>query len=104
MPVAERMRELGFEVTKDRNGSVIGMIGPEEADVALLFDRHLDVPVTGEWRFDPCGGEIHDGRLYGRGSPDMKGGIAAAVCGVAAAACEGRLNRRVAFRRACWRR
>jgi len=95
--VTERMRELGFKVTTDRNGSVIGMVGPEDADVALLFDGHLDVvPVMGEWRFDPFGAEIYDGRLYGRGSTDMKGGIAAAICGVAAAACEGKLKRRVA--------
>jgi putative selenium metabolism hydrolase len=95
--VAKRMRELGFQVTVDCNGSVLGVIGPENTDIALLFDGHLDVvPVTGEWRFDPFGGEIHDGRLYGRGSTDMKGGIAAAICGVAAAAREGEFKRRVA--------
>ena len=78
----------GFDpVTIDRNGSVLGLIGPRDAEVALLFDGHMDVvPVTGSWRSDPFGGEIRDGRLHGRGSTDMKGGIAAAICGVAAAA------------------
>ena len=52
------------------------------------------VPVTGSWRSDPFGGEIRDGRLHGRGSTDMKGGIAAAICGVAAA--RSGLKRRVA--------
>ncbi|MDR3099247.1 MAG: YgeY family selenium metabolism-linked hydrolase [Paraburkholderia sp.] len=95
--VAGRMRALGFtDVRTDRNGSVLGLAGPEDAEVALLFDGHLDVvPVVGEWRFDPFGATIHEGRLYGRGSTDMKGGVAAAICGVAAAAREGKLVRRV---------
>ena len=75
---------------------MLGLIGPRDAEVALLFDGHMDVvPVTGSWRSDPFGGEIRDGRLHGRGSTDMKGGIAAAICGVAAAARSG-LKRRVA--------
>lgn len=95
--MAATMREAGFSsVTTDGNGSVLGLIGPAEADVALLFDGHMDVvPVAGDWRFDPFGAEIRDGRLYGRGSTDMKGGIAAAICGVAEAARDG-LKRRVA--------
>ncbi|WP_454739180.1 YgeY family selenium metabolism-linked hydrolase [Cupriavidus necator] len=93
-----RMSEAGFtSVTMDGNGSVLGLIGPEDADVALLFDGHMDVvPVTGQWRFDPFGGTIHDGRLHGRGSTDMKGGIAAAICGVAAAARTRPLRKRIA--------
>ncbi|WP_427309032.1 YgeY family selenium metabolism-linked hydrolase [Cupriavidus sp. H39] len=96
--LSRRMAEAGFtSVTTDRNGSVLGLIGPEDADVALLFDGHMDVvPVTGTWRFEPFGGTIHDGRLYGRGSTDMKGGIAAAICGVAAAARERPLRKRIA--------
>lgn len=95
--VADRMRAFGFtDVRTDRNGSVLGLTGPADADLALLFDGHLDVvPVVGEWRFDPFGATIHEGRLYGRGSTDMKGGVAAAICGVAAAAREGKLVRRV---------
>lgn len=47
----------------------------------LLVNGHLDtVPVRPEaWRHDPFGGSVHHGRLYGRGSADMKGGVAAAV-------------------------
>lgn len=47
----------------------------------LLVNGHLDtVPVRPDaWRHDPFGGEVHDGRLYGRGSADMKGGVAAAI-------------------------
>lgn len=96
--VETRMRELGFtDVRRDRNGSVLGFVGPVNAELALLFDGHMDVvPVVGDWSVDPFGGEIREGRLYGRGSTDMKGGIAAAMCAVAEAAGTGRLAHRVA--------
>jgi acetylornithine deacetylase/succinyl-diaminopimelate desuccinylase family protein len=35
------------------------------------------MPLSGEWSHDPHGGVIRDGRLYGRGAADMKGGLAA---------------------------
>lgn len=59
---------------------------------ALCFAGHIDtVPLTGtKWQFDPFGGEIHQGRVYGRGAADMKSGVAAFVT----AAC--RLSRRLA--------
>jgi acetylornithine deacetylase len=48
---------------------------------SLGFSGHVDVvPVDAEeWTYDPWGGMVEDGRLYGRGSADMKGGIAAFV-------------------------
>lgn len=92
------MQALGFrEVIRDDLGSIIGLIGPEDAELALLFDGHTDVvPVTGDWTVDPFGGELRDGRMYGRGSTDMKGAVAAAICGVAAAAQEQSLTKQVA--------
>lgn len=49
------------------------------------FNGHIDVVPVGEgWTVDPFGGEVRDGRVYGRGSCDMKGGIAAAVVAVEA--------------------
>ena len=48
-----------------------------EAGPALLLTGHSDtVPVGEGWNRDPFGGEIADGRLYGRGSCDMKAGLA----------------------------
>lgn len=46
---------------------------------ALVLTGHLDVVPPGEqaWEHDPFGAEIVDGRIYGRGSTDMKGGVAA---------------------------
>src|SRR5579863_7194921 len=49
---------------------------------SLVFNGHIDV-VSGEpfdqWTSDPFSPEVRDGRLYGRGACDMKGGIAAMV-------------------------
>ena len=43
-----------------------------------MFEGHTDVVTEGEgWTVDPFGGDIVDGRLYGRGAADMKGGLAA---------------------------
>jgi len=44
----------------------------------VLLIGHLDtVPVGDGWTRDPFGAEVSDGRLYGRGACDMKGGLAA---------------------------
>jgi succinyl-diaminopimelate desuccinylase len=47
---------------------------------AVHLNGHFDVvPVGLGWTRDPFGGDVIDGKLYGRGSCDMKAGIAAAV-------------------------
>lgn len=44
------------------------------------FNSHYDVVPPGErWSRDPYGGEIEGGRIYGRGTCDMKGGLAASM-------------------------
>jgi acetylornithine deacetylase/succinyl-diaminopimelate desuccinylase family protein len=55
--------------------------GAASGKPVLLINGHLDTVAvrTEGWRYDPLGGEVHDGRLYGRGAADMKGGIAAAI-------------------------
>ncbi|HVX81670.1 MAG TPA: acetylornithine deacetylase/succinyl-diaminopimelate desuccinylase family protein [Devosiaceae bacterium] len=46
----------------------------------LHFNSHTDVVTVGEgWTTDPFGGELRDGRVYGRGACDMKGGLAASI-------------------------
>jgi putative selenium metabolism hydrolase len=96
--VERTMRSAGFrDVLRDSLGSVIGIAGPEGDVPALLLDGHMDVvPAVGEWSVDPFRPVLRDGRLYGRGSTDMKGGLAAAIAGVAAAAASGRLQRPIA--------
>jgi succinyl-diaminopimelate desuccinylase len=49
------------------------------------LNGHFDVVPAGEgWTLDPFGGVVRDGKIYGRGSCDMKAGIAAAVFAVEA--------------------
>jgi putative selenium metabolism hydrolase len=85
--VAWWMGELGYrDIRRDVLGSVVGIVGPAGDAVPLLFDGHMDVvPPVGEWTVDPFDPVVRDGRLYGRGATDMKGGLAAALVGVAAA-------------------
>ena len=48
----------------------------------VVFNGHMDTFPVGDrarWSYDPFGGELADGRLYGRGSADMKGGLAACI-------------------------
>ncbi len=60
--------------------NVIGRHEGTSAAPAVHLNGHFDVvPVGLGWTRDPFGGEVIDGRLYGRGSCDMKAGLAAAV-------------------------
>lgn len=55
----------------------------------LVLSGHLDTYPLGDataWTVDPFAGEVRDGRLYGRGAADMKGGIAASIVALAALA------------------
>jgi putative selenium metabolism hydrolase len=79
--LADKMRRVGFEVTVDEMGNVIGRLGGDGGKT-LLYDGHMDtvdVGDSGAWRRDPFGGEIEAGVLYGRGAADMKGALAAMV-------------------------
>jgi succinyl-diaminopimelate desuccinylase len=51
----------------------------------LIINGHLDVVPVEEsaWSHDPFDPQVVDGKLYGRGTADMKGGIAAAICALA---------------------
>jgi succinyl-diaminopimelate desuccinylase len=49
------------------------------------FNGHIDVVEAGRgWSVEPFGGLVRDGRVYGRGACDMKGGLAAAIVAVEA--------------------
>ncbi|MDF3415141.1 acetylornithine deacetylase/succinyl-diaminopimelate desuccinylase family protein [Sulfitobacter sp. M57] len=50
------------------------------AGECVHFNSHTDVVEVGAgWTFDPFGAEISDGKIYGRGTCDMKGGLAASI-------------------------
>ena len=83
----EAFERLGFDgCTVDKYGNVIGEIRGKRPGRRVLLDGHIDtVPVgePGRWQHDPFGGELADGRIYGRGASDMKGAVAA-MAGAAA--------------------
>ena len=61
----------------------------------LILSGHLDVVPPGDpatWASDPWGGEIRDGRMFGRGACDMKGGVAAILAAVRALGADGSLD------------
>jgi putative selenium metabolism hydrolase len=86
--VAAEMTALGFDqVIEDQNGSVIGVVEGAQPGPTLLFDAHTDtvgVSPGVPWNHEPYGGEIDGGAIYGRGSADMKGALAAMIHAVAA--------------------
>lgn len=85
---AAEMHLLGYdEVSIDANGSLIGVIHGAQPGPTLLLDAHCDtvgVAPGAPWRRQPYGGEIVGERMYGRGTSDMKGALAAMIHAAAA--------------------
>jgi len=77
------LSDAGFECTRvDRNGTsnLFARCGRKGANRSFGFNGHTDVVPLGDenaWTVDPFGAEIKDGFLWGRGSTDMKSGVAA---------------------------
>jgi len=78
------MKGLGLDVSYFEflpgRPSVMGVIKGLKRKPVLMFNGHLDVVPAGNidlWKYDPFGGELIDGKIYGRGASDMKGGLAA---------------------------
>lgn len=101
--VEDRLASLGaatesWEVMPNRPNVIGTLPGSEER--SLILCGHIDtVPVgsRANWSVDPFGGEIRDGRLFGRGSVDMKAGLAACIAAAesiraAGIELEGRLS------------
>ena len=65
--------------------SLIANIGGSADRLPLCFTGHIDVVPLGAapWSKDPFAGETNEGKLYGRGSSDMKSGVAAFVVAAA---------------------
>ena len=85
------LRTEGFDVEVHEvapgRPNVLASIGASGAGPTLLLEGHTDVVTEGdarEWSHPPFGGDLVDGRIYGRGSADMKSGLAAAMVAAAA--------------------
>jgi len=87
--IVERMRLLGFdEAWVDDYGSVVGVVRGTSLGTGrrILLDAHIDtvdVSSPERWTQAPFGGELASGRIYGRGTSDLKGSAAAMLYGAA---------------------
>lgn len=80
--IAAEMKELDFDrVWVDEFGSLIGVVEGVQPGPTLLLDGHCDTvdAHAPDWTLAPWGGAIKNGRLYGRGTADMKGSLAAMI-------------------------
>jgi succinyl-diaminopimelate desuccinylase len=84
--VAAHLEGQGFHVTvtevEPNRLNVVADWDSGRPGRLLILEGHTDVVTEGDrtaWAKDPFGGEIVDGVLHGRGSADMKGGLAAAI-------------------------
>jgi len=79
--IKREMRRVGFdEVRIDGLGNIIGRIG--SGSRVMAFDGHVDTVLPGDrsqWSRDPFDPRVEDGKIWGRGSVDQKGGVAAMV-------------------------
>ncbi len=79
--ISSRMKRQGFtvevdEVFPDRPNVIVTLEGTSSKPT-LIFNGHMDVVPVGEgWTVDPFGAVVKDGKMYGRGTVDMKGGLA----------------------------
>lgn len=91
-PCAEHLgrllEDVGFTVSyhefAERRTSLVARIGGSSETTPLCFTGHIDTVPLGAtpWTVEPFAGEISDGKLYGRGTTDMKSGVAAFVVAV----------------------
>jgi acetylornithine deacetylase/succinyl-diaminopimelate desuccinylase family protein len=93
--VARRLEAAGLDVeiieSAPRRANVIGRLRGTGGGPTLILNGHMDVqPAAGGWTRDPFGAEIEDGRLFGRGSMDMKAGVTAMVFAAERLAASGR--------------
>lgn len=89
-PENDRLARYTVDFNKGRNyndrPNVVGIFKGTGGGKSLILSGHIDtVPYNeSEWGFPPLSGTIHEGRMYGRGTVDMKAGLAAMVMAIAA--------------------
>lgn len=91
--VAEWCEELGGEITLTEpvrgRPNIVARFSGAGTSSSLAFSGHIDVVPVGSaeyarWKHDPYSGKVSQGELWGRGSVDMKGGLASAMAAIKA--------------------
>lgn len=106
--IIEKLREIGLnldiweiggkELTSHRvflsdrkdfkgNPNVVGVLKGEGGGRSIILNGHIDVVPEGDinqWKHDPFSGKISEGKLYGRGATDMKGGTVSLILAIEA--------------------
>ena len=84
--IERQLEGTGCELTRVESmpgrPSLAAVLAGSEAGPRLVLNGHMDTVAIDEearWSVDPFGGEIRDGHVWGRGSVDMKGGLAAQI-------------------------
>ena len=92
--IAQILEELGLEVKtyqlEPGRVNVVGILPGKGEGRSLILNGHMDTVGVDEMQ-DPFSGEVCEGRLYGRGSQDMKGSLAA-MLGAIKALVDGRIT------------
>lgn len=84
--VGNRLRREGipfdFQEVAPNRPNVVARLPGSSGKPVLLFNAHMDTVPLGDlnaWTVDPLAAEVRDGKLYGRGATDDKGGLACMV-------------------------
>lgn len=100
--IGDRLRKHGFDVLYERGvgepadsdkyprTNVVARKEGKRGGPCIHFNGHIDVVEVGQgWTEDPFAAELKDGKIFGRGTCDMKGGLAAAIVAIEAILEEG---------------
>ncbi len=84
--ISEKFRDIGLDVekqySKPKRPNVVAYLKGEIQRPVLMLNGHLDTVPIGDislWSVDPFAGIVKEGKVYGRGAADMKGGLASMI-------------------------
>jgi len=73
---------FSMPIEREEGLGVVGSMGAQEGGRSLILNGHIDTVAPGDednWTHPPLTGTVIDGRIYGRGVSDMKGGLCCAI-------------------------
>ena len=87
LPALRAHPSFAMEVERTEGRGVVGTLRGTGGGRSLILNGHVDVVPAGnpaDWHVPPWEATVRDGRVYGRGAVDMKGGLACALFAVKA--------------------